>query len=487
VVLIAVGYYAFTAGGKALLLTGPAGAFWPGAGLGIAILYLGGLRWWPAILLGDLGSLVADVLQLAVPPGAALAEAAGDMGRTIVAVVILRRLAGPRIAMDRLQEVGAVLVAVAVGAAISATTAMLALLAGDVITASEIGTFWRSGWLGDLSGALVVLPLALAWARPRAPGPRRHAGWEGALTIAAVVALSAGALSADEPLTYLVFPGFIWAALRFGPRGGTLAVAVGVVIAVGAASNELGPFVEHSPDDSALNLQLYSTLAALSTLCLAAVVSERRRVALELAESRVRILAAADGERRRIERDLHDGAQQRLVRLRIRLGLADDLMERDPASARRMIGELEGEVDDCLDDVRSLGAGIYPFLLAQGGLAEALRSLARGSSIAARVAIYGTDRCRTEVEAAVYFCCSEALQNAAKHGDRSTAVSISLERHADLRFEVRDDGPGFSPAHVRAGHGLANMRDRIEAVGGTLDIRSGPGQGTSIIGSIASP
>jgi signal transduction histidine kinase len=162
-------------------------------------------------------------------------------------------------------------------------------------------------------------------------------------------------------------------------------------------------------------------------------------------------------------------------------------MERDVASARRMIGELEGEVDDCLDDVRSLGAGIYPSLLAQCGLAEALRSLARRSSIAARVAIDGTDRYRTEVEAAVYFCCSEALQNAAKHGDRSTAVSISLERHADLRFEVRDDGPGFSPPHVRAGQGLANMRDRIEAVGGTLDIRSSPGHGTSVIGSIASP
>ena len=484
--LIAVGYYAFTAGGKALLLTGPAGAFWPGAGLGIAILYLGGLRWWPAILLGDLGSLLADVLELAVPPGAALAEAAGDMARSIVPVLILRRVVGARIALDRLQEVGAVLVAVAAGAAISATTAMVALRAADVITASEMGSFWRSWWLGDLSGALVVLPLALAWARPPGPALRGRA-WEGALTLAAVVALSAGALSADEPLTYLVFPAFIWAALRFGPHGGTLAVALGVVIAVGAASYELGPFIEHSPSDSALNLQLYITLAALTTLCLAAVVSERRGVALELAESRVRILAAADAERRRIERDLHDGAQQRLVRLRIRLGLADDLMERDPASARRMMGELEGEIDDCLDDVRSLGAGIYPALLTQRGLAEALRSLARRSSIAARVAIDGTARYRTEVEAAVYFCCSEALQNVAKHAHGTTGVSISVERHADLRFEVRDDGPGFSPPDARAGQGLANMRDRIEAVGGTLDVRSTPGQGTSVIGSIASP
>ena len=206
VVVIAAGYYAFTKGGKALLLTGPAGAFWPGAGLGIAILYLGGLRWWPAILLGDLGSLLADVIDLGVPPASALAEAAGDMARTLVAVVILRGLVGPRIALDRLKQVGAVLVAVATGAAISASVAMLALRAGDVIAASEMSVFWRSWWLGDLSGGLVVLPLALAWARPLAPTLRGRGAWEGALMIATVVALSAGAMSADQPLTYLVFP-----------------------------------------------------------------------------------------------------------------------------------------------------------------------------------------------------------------------------------------------------------------------------------------
>ena len=486
--LIAAGYYAFTELGKALLLKGPAGAFWPSAGLGIAVLYLGGLRWWPAVLLGDLGSLLTDVVHLDLPAGVALAEAIGDLARTIASVVILNRFAGPRITLDRLAQVGVVLVAVVVGGAISATVAMLALLSGGQIETSGMGVFWRSWWLGDVSGGLVILPLALTWVRPRASLLSRRR-WipEGAPVMMAVAALSAVALSASEPMTYLVFPALIWGALRLGSPGAAAAVAFAVLIAVWVTSNELGPFVEHSADESALNLQLYITIAALTTLCLGAVVSERRRAALELARSRARIVAATDAERRRIERDLHDGAQQQLVALRLMVGTADDLMERDPASARRELRELESVIDHTLGQIRSLAAGIYPYALATGGLAEALGSLARRSPIAASVDWANTERYRPEVETAVYFCCSEALQNAAKHARGATTVSIRLERGRELRFEIRDDGAGFSPAEVPWGHGLANMRERLEAVGGTLNLHSAPGEGTRVIGRIKRP
>jgi signal transduction histidine kinase len=486
-VAIAVGYFAFTELGKALLLKGPAGAFWPSAGLGIAILYLGGLRWWPAVLLGDLGSLASDVIHLGVAPGPALAEAAGDLGRTILAVMILKRLGGTRIEMERLREVGVVLLAVVCGAVVSATVAMAALLASNEIGSAATITFWRSWWLGDVSGGLVVLSAALAWAGGLGVLPRQRMVPEGAFVIAAVVGLSLAALSGGEPMTYVVFPALIWAAIRLGPQGATLALTIAVGIAVWITSNALGPFVEHTPTENALNLQLYITIAALTTLCVAALCMERQRSSLALADSRARVVAAADAERRRIERDLHDGAQQRLVVVRVRLGLTGEIVEDDPLLARKQIAELGMAIDEALDDLRSLAAGIYPPELAASGLAEALRTLARDSLVAASVEIVGYARCRPEVEEAVYFCCSEALQNVAKHARDATAVRIRLARHRGLQFEVTDDGSGFDSRHRRAGQGLANMRDRIESVDGTLEIRSAPGTGTSVIGRISRP
>lgn len=212
---------------------------------------------------------------------------------------------------------------------------------------------------------------------------------------------------------------------------------------------------------------------------LAARVEESLR---ELRESRARILAAADDERRRIERDLHDGGQQRLVALRVRLELADETMRDSPARARRMLQQLGTEVDAALDELRSLAAGVYPSLLADRGLTDALRSAALRSPVPVSVAVSGEDRYGQDVEAAVYFCCLEALQNVAKHAPDAHAVAISLERNGDLRFSVSDDGPGFDTEV--AGNGLVNMRDRVAAVGGTLEIKSSPGSGTEIVGHV---
>jgi signal transduction histidine kinase len=204
----------------------------------------------------------------------------------------------------------------------------------------------------------------------------------------------------------------------------------------------------------------------------------------ELRGSRARILAAADDERRRIERDLHDGGQQRLVALRIRLELAEEAMRTDPARARSMLHRFGGEIDSALDELRSLAAGVYPSLLSARGLPDALRTAALQSPLPVSVDVEGSDRYSDEVETAAYFCCIEALQNVAKHTPEASSVSISLNRNGGLRFEVRDDGRGFEVGDVPPGDGLMNMRDRMAAVGGELEIRSSAGAGTTVVGTI---
>ena len=212
--------------------------------------------------------------------------------------------------------------------------------------------------------------------------------------------------------------------------------------------------------------------------------TELRSSLRELRESRARIMSSADRERQRIERDLHDGAQQSLVALRIRLELAGELLRESPARAEQLLSELGTEVDEALEQVRSLARGVYPSLLADRGLREALRAAALRSPVRTTVDTDGIGRYRPEVEAAVYFCCLEAMQNAMKHAGGVETISVSLAVNGDLRFEVRDDGAGFAEEEVVSGAGLTNMRDRLAAVGGLLTIRTAPGEGTSVLGVV---
>jgi signal transduction histidine kinase len=483
VLLIAAGYYIAAQGGEALLLTGPAGAFWPATGVGIAVLYLGGLRWWPGVLLGDLLSREFALLPL----GTALAETAGNMARALLAVVILQRLVGRRAAMDRLEHVGAVLAAVAVGEAVSATVAMLALRAGEVIETSEMGVFWRSWWLGGLAGGLVVVPLAMAWARTRARAWRGRRAVEGALMLAAVVGLSAIALSADQPLTYIVFPAFIWAALRFGPPGATLAVAVAAVIAVQATSRAAGPFVEHSPSGSALNLQLYIVFAALTTFCLAAIVSERRRAALELAESQRREGERAALERQRIARDLHDSVSQSLFSTTLHVRTAQHALELEKPDSTGPVGEELNEIGQltrgALAEMRALIFELRPGALAEEGLVAALTKQA--AALSARegldIEVDGPAHLPIgpDVEEQLYRLGQEALANVVKHA-RAGSATVRVAATGDtVSIEVSDDGRGFDPAAVGPDHfGLRSMRGRVADLGGRLEVTSTPGRGT---------
>jgi signal transduction histidine kinase len=205
----------------------------------------------------------------------------------------------------------------------------------------------------------------------------------------------------------------------------------------------------------------------------------------ELAASRLRLQEAADAERQRIERDLHDGVQQQIVGLRLKLDLATDAIKADPARGERMLGTVGRELDDLLGTLRSLAKGIYPSILEQRGLREALVSAALSAPVPVSVIAPTIRRYEGDVEVAVYFCCLEAIQNVVKHGGAGARTSIRLWQQGDwLRFEVRDSGQGFDPEAIPSGSGLLNMRDRIEAVAGRLWVTSSQGEGTLVRGRV---
>jgi signal transduction histidine kinase len=205
----------------------------------------------------------------------------------------------------------------------------------------------------------------------------------------------------------------------------------------------------------------------------------------ELTASRRRLAQAGDTARRRIQRDLHDGAQQHLVSVRVKLDLALELMTVDRARGERLLVEIGDELDETVDELRSLASGVYPPVLSHYGLLEALRSASRQMSTPALVQARGIGRYPPEVEAAVYFSCMEALQNITKHAGPRANASVKLSQDGlALRFEVRDAGVGFEVHGVDPGSGIQNMRDRVEAVGGRLTLTSGSGEGTVVAGEV---
>ncbi len=218
---------------------------------------------------------------------------------------------------------------------------------------------------------------------------------------------------------------------------------------------------------------------------LQASLDELRDTNEELRASRVRIVAAGDAERRKLERNLHDGAQQHLVSLAVKLRLAKDAVVDDPADAEAMIDEVRGDLQNAIAELRALAHGIFPPLLMSGGLAEALPAAASRSALPTDTDI-AVGRHNQEIEAAIYFCCMEALQNAGKHaGEQASAVVKVWEDDAALHWQVADNGAGFDAgASGGAGHGFLNMRDRMGAFGGTIDVVSSVGSGTVVEGHI---
>jgi signal transduction histidine kinase len=215
-------------------------------------------------------------------------------------------------------------------------------------------------------------------------------------------------------------------------------------------------------------------------------LEDLRLQAEQLQESRARIVAASDAARRQIERNLHDGAQQHLVALAVNVRLARRLYETDPQGSLEILDQLGEGLQNAVQELRALAHGIYPPLLADRGIEEALRGAAGRAALPTQVEAAGLRRYSPEMEAAVYFCCLEALQNAGKHAGPGANATVRVwEEPGSLRFEVSDDGAGFDAGGAKGkGAGFVNMGDRVGAMGGTVQVNSAPGQGTALAGRI---
>ncbi|HEY7011386.1 MAG TPA: histidine kinase [Streptosporangiaceae bacterium] len=319
--------------------------------------------------------------------------------------------------------------------------------------------------------------------------------------VSKMVTVLAGATGADRAEAWIrvgpqLHPAAIWphgsppsAAIALGPDGALPAFeGTSRAIAVQHGGELLGALSLQKPRNEALTGtedELLRHLASQAGLVLrnAALTAELRATIGELRASRRRLVEAQDAERRKIERNLHDGAQQQLIALTIQLGLLEESAD-DPAAIRELAPAVKDGLRAALDDLRDLARGIYPPLLADQGLLPALQAQARKATLPVEINAEGIGRYPQDIEAAVYFCTLEALQNITKYAAASRATIGLCCTGGSLQFTVTDDGTGFDTATTRHGTGLQGMADRLAALGGALRVRSQPGHGTMLSGEL---
>jgi signal transduction histidine kinase len=388
---------------------------------------------------------------------------------------------------DRRDVVRAVLWMAAVSLAALAVTPVLA-----APTTNGDPRMTPNWWLvvgGFFAGTLLVQGLALVLVRA------------GRAAAALVVSLSAAWVTVSLATSHmwvsiwLLTIGIVVIAQQVGRRPGWVLLTQGLllVVVLGALRQATVDEIVGSREPARWEplAQGFVLIGAALLITWRTWAQDRRLITLarELRASRLRLVEAGDGARRSLERDLHDGAQQRIVTASLNVAIARRLLGTEPDRAASLLAATSDNLDEAATQLRDVSQGIYPTELARHGLEAALRGLAGRASLPVSVEVRDVGRLGDEVEAAVYFCCAEAVQNATKHAGAASSVAILVEGAAvGVALTVVDDGPGFDPAATADGHGLVNMRDRIAAVGGTLSVRSAPGRGTTVhavIGPVA--
>jgi signal transduction histidine kinase len=477
--LIAALYYGTAHLSMALRFAGPVGSIvWLPVGVGIAFLYLRGLRFWPGVLIGDL--IVNHYADF--PLGAAVGQSVGNLLEVVLAALLLTRLVPRDRAFENTRTVLAMFGSIAAGTLLSATVGPLSLWLNSMVSAGELPRISLSWWLGDFCGAIIVVPAVLAWLRPIDHESFTLRPAEMALLACLLLALNVLGITGAHPVSAIAFPALMWAGLRFGPRGATLAVTITAAFMVWGTTHYLGWFGVRSIDRSLLETQLIVAVTTISTLLVTALAYEREQLATGVRTSRRRIVVAADEARRRIERDLHDGAQGRLTALSVQLSLAAEAAADSPETAAHALQAAKVEVLQSIDELRELVRGIHPSALRNFGFARAVEDVAARSRTPVALLALPQERFDETAEATAYYVVLEAVTNAQRYAG---AASITVRAHltaSKLVVEVGDDGSGGA---VEQGNlGLQGLRDRVEATGGRFAVQSGAGRGTRVMAEI---
>jgi signal transduction histidine kinase len=489
-VVVGVGYWTLAQLGSLAQYTGAIEVAWLPVGFAAAMLYLGDLRWFIGGMLGDF--MVGNNFGVAFPfHPQDLVTTAGNTIEFTLAAYLMRRWLGRRNALERPADVGLLFVAVGIGTAVSAVIGTLASVQWGGTPWSDVPSSIRTWWLGDTSGGLLLAPLLIAWGASSLRLNLRPRQVIQALAIlGGVVGLSVAIFSSHHPLTYLVFPALVVAAVYLGQRGATVALVLAYLVAVVMTAANVGPFVEKSINDEALSTQLYILVATVTTLTLGAAVSARRRAAVDLAESRRREVERAAEERQRIARDLHDSVSQTLFSLGLHAGIARHEVARvelDPDSA--LVGAIDSVTELAQGALLEMRGSIFALrggAVAEQGLVAALG--AHGAALAVRhgvqVSVDGPSErvpLSPQAEELLFRIGQEAITNAVKHSSSSLVSAEITVANGGVGLVIADHGVGFDATRSYGGHlGLELMRSRAVDAGGSMAIESAPDGGTTV-------
>jgi signal transduction histidine kinase len=487
---VAVGYWTFAELGSLAQYTGQIEVAWLPVGFAAGMLYLGDLRWFVGGMVGDfvVGANFGFAFPWDVPD---LVTTAGNTIEFVLAAYLMRRWLGPRNVLERPTDVGRLFVAIGIGTAVSAVVGNLDAVWLGGAPWSDFAEGVRTWWLGDTSGGLLLAPLLMVWwANSRLPRWHFRQVVEGVGILGLVAGVSVAVFSSRHPLTYVVFPALVLAAVYLGQRGATLAVFLTYAVAVGMTAADVGPFASRSIDDQTLDTQLYVLVASVTTLILGAAVSARRRAAVDLAQSRERERERGVRERERIARDLHDSVSQTLFSLGLQAGIAKHEIARthlaSGSALPAAIDELALLAHGALVEIRASIFELRGDAITEQGLVAALG--AHGAALAVRnevsVSVEGPPErlpLSPAVEELLFRIGQEAVTNAVKHsGSVSVSAKVTIEDDA-VALDICDQGVGFDAHRSYGGHlGLELMRIRASEAGGRVMIDSSPTTGTAI-------